>query len=125
MAHINRRIEFVEGFKNFLLGRGLIPEKKVPYFLNWLRKYAQFHGIDDGSASIVVPASDLSSYLDYLSKNYETWQVDQANEALRLWEYYQSVKNSPSQFTKGASSDDQWREVAGNMIRALRLRHRA
>jgi integron integrase len=114
----------MEGFKKFLLGRGLAPEKKVPYFLNWVGKYAAFHNIPS-TARIQVDAAGQSAYLDSLAKNYEGWQVSQAEEALRLWEYYRVTSESGKSPKRVAAGNASWREAGEKMVRALRLLHRA
>ncbi len=114
----------MEQFKQFLLGRGLVSDTKCPYYLNWVNKYASFHGFTP-SSDIDVTDEMIDTYLSSLGKNYEDWQVRQAEDALRLIIFYQSHKNRKERSVDNADQFSLWRDMAEEMVRALRLRHRA
>ncbi|MEN8142880.1 MAG: integron integrase [Thermodesulfobacteriota bacterium] len=114
----------MEDFKTFVLGRGLISEKKCPYFLNWINKYASFHGFISGP-EMIISDEMISQYLSSLERNYEDWQVSQAEEALRLYLFYQSQKKREADQGKDMDRFVAWRHLAEEMVRGLRLRHRA
>jgi site-specific recombinase XerD len=72
----------MEQLKRFLSGRGLVAEKKLPFYLNWLSKYAIFSKQESGEV-MAVNDEMISSFLVNLGKNYQDWQVNQAEDALR------------------------------------------
>ena len=114
----------MEQLKKFLSGRGLVAEKKLPFYLNWLNKYAAFSR-QESRETMTVNDEMISSFLLQLGKNYQDWQVDQAEDALRLLVFYQGDRAREKDRHPSKNDSDAWKEMAELMVRALRLRHRA
>jgi integron integrase len=111
----------MEGFKAYLLSKRLVTENKVAYYLGWVSQLYAFCGKEPGD---IVSADEVSRFLKHLGKSREEWQVKQAGEAIQLYEYY---KRRRQEFKAGKDfgSDKEWRFVADEMVRMLRLKHRS
>ena len=95
--------------------------KGVDFYLHWI---TQFHRYNSKKPGDTVSKQEIEGYLHHLSKNREEWQVDQASEALKLYQFYEKRKNSGSA-RKALGNSAQWKAVADDMHKMLRLRHRS
>ncbi|MBU1404382.1 MAG: hypothetical protein KKE83_03085, partial [Proteobacteria bacterium] len=43
----------MEHYKQFILSRRLVTEKKAPYFLAWVKRFVAFHGLSAESLPLV------------------------------------------------------------------------
>ena len=67
---------------------------------------------------------ETEAYLKHLSKTRESWQVDQAAQAIKLYQFFETRKESAAtRNTLGNSA--QWTAVADDMHTMLRLMHRS
>jgi integron integrase len=110
----------LNGFKEYLFKQGSIKTNHIPYLIKWLGNFYSFSGSADTS---FITAEQKNQFLSHLSKTHEDWQVNQADTALRLYNYFLSQGNSlpiPSD-----NSIEDWGEIEGKLIQALRLRHRS
>jgi len=117
----------MEEFKKFLLGRGLVPAKKVPYFIAWANKYASYQGL---AADITMPVDNerIAAFLESMTKDYEGWQINQADEALRLLIFCKQHRQRAFKPQPGDGAEDItniWQTMGEEMMRTLRLRHMA
>ena len=69
-----------------------------------------------------------SAFLDELSRQEQPWKVGQAREAIRLYRYFEgrSSADSPeprAEVVRDHSADAQWRALAEEMTRVLRVQH--
>lgn len=108
----------IERFKLFLTAKK-VNEKYVPYYLKWVTDAYRFADLE-----LTKPlANELkTSFLKQLEKKHETWQVNQADNALRLYGYYLSTQNR-DRFDDREMID--WEKVERETETALRLRHRS
>lgn len=61
-----------------------------------------------------------------MEKDHETWQVLQAKEAVRLYNYFKNTnKLKEIQNNSHLSSSQSWQRVEEETVKALRLRHRS
>jgi len=68
------------------------------------------------------------SYLIALSRKYESWQVQQAKNAISLYSYFKttgSLSNLNTDISIPSEIHSDWKSVKEKLIRLLRLRHRA
>jgi len=124
----NRRTPLSGGwpsqFHSFLVEKRLVPEEKARYFAGWVERFFETANVDAAR----VPAERVSAFLDELSRQEEPWKVQQAREAIRLYRYFEGTSN-PDRPEAGAdvardhSADAQWRTLAEEMTRVLRVRH--
>jgi integron integrase len=115
----------LEGFEQYLTGNAVIQEKYVPYYLKWVSYCYSFLDQPDDCP---LTSDQLQNYLNHVSKTRETWQVQQAESALRLYGYYLSsrvAKSSGVSRSPQAESKTLWKAMEKSTRDALRLRHRA
>lgn len=79
----------LNGFQEYLSQKGHIKNSYIPYYLKWVESCLAFLNLSD---STFIIADHKKAFLIYLSKNHEDWQVNQADNALRLYNYYISQK---------------------------------
>ena len=70
----------------------------------------------------------VSAFLDQLSRQEEPWKVGQAREALRLYRYFERTGEgrhgeAVAKLATDHTADSQWRALAEEMTRVLRLQH--
>jgi hypothetical protein len=111
----------VEHFRSYLLSKRIVPEKRLGYYLSWI---TQFYAFCDKGLYDDVSHEEIDAFLRHLMKSCEDWQVSQANEAIRLYIYYNRRK-CRGKANADIDSDTQWKGVAQDMVRMLRLRHRS
>lgn len=110
----------IDGFEKYLFQKGNIKRHQTPYFVKWVRDCLAFLHISDST----FISSDLKKqFLTQKSKNHEDWQVNQADTALRLYNYFLSHKHDIPVPSDGAVED--WDLIEEKLIEALRLRHRS
>lgn len=111
----------MKNFKQYLLAKRIVPENQVPYYISWVSKFYAFH---NKLPPEPVSREDINSYLGYLSKKHEEWQVKQAENAIRLHLYYAKKKPALPD-NRSMESDNQWKSAVDTMRRMLRLKQRA
>jgi len=73
-----------------LTRKQFITDKKVPYYLNWI---SRFHESCKTNDLTDYNKSAIDKFLSDLEKTCEEWQVLQAKEAIRLFLYYETIKD--------------------------------
>jgi Phage integrase, N-terminal SAM-like domain len=108
----------MEGFKSYLLSRQVSDEKKAGFYLYWVNL---FYGHCNKLPGERFESEDIGRYLKYLTKRREDWLVKQASEAIQLYRFF---KNRQVHRTgKHLSGNEQWKVVAKDMYKMLRLKH--
>ncbi len=112
----------MKGFETYLQDKRLVPAKNISFYGVWVSKYIAFcerpdHKGLDGSELLV-------RFIRQLSRQYEDWQVAQAAEAVKLYRYYRRRTKSDPEDSSG-DAKEQWRRVAEETVRVLRLKHRS
>jgi integron integrase len=110
-----------EAFKQFLLHKGSIEPQYVPFYLKWVSECYSFLN--------VIPATRINGdqrkqFLSHMSKRHEHWEVNQADTALRLYDYFLSREIKANAEGVPAAEGD-WRALEEKMRQMLRLRQRA
>ena len=112
----------MDAFQSFLSSKNTVPEKKIPYYLMWVSKlYAYF----DKDPDKPVTTDEVDRFLHYLQKNYESWQVNQAREALRIYSYFFTHRKDEEKEKRNTPYEQLWKESADRMVRMLRLKQRS
>lgn len=65
----------LQTFKEFLLAKRVIPENRVPYYVNWISRFQEFAKIESGEG---FTEAHVHAFLKAMEKNHEEWQVKQA-----------------------------------------------
>ena len=108
-------------FKRFLRERHRLPDKKIPFYQHWVARYHEYCEENHVNES---ESTALHSFMRYLGKNHEEWQVKQAQDAVKLFKYFQRQQQSKAQ-DKNLEEKDQWKKIEEETVKALRLRHRS
>ena len=111
----------MKNFHEFLEQKRLVEKRKLPYYLNWVRKFMSF---SDASLESEIPDEEVTQFLEYLGRKYEGWQVHQAEEAIRLYRYYKINNSEPGRGNSTACAS-QWNMASMEMKNMLRLRQRS
>ncbi len=112
----------LELFKNFLSSKNKVNDKYLPYYLKWVAEGYRFL---DTPLSQSITNDQKSQFLKYLSKSHEDWQVNQADNALRLYGYFLSSQHPDKAGCIPENLINDWKAVEEKMIEAIRLRHRS
>ena len=108
-------------FKEFLVSKRVIPEKRVPFYLLWVRRFQEY---TQKRANEDFSEREVKAFVKSLEKDYEEWQVKQAREAVDLYRFYlRRVSGGDGVVSKVAV--EAWKKVGDEMVRMLRLKHRA
>jgi len=106
-------------FEKYLSNLGRIKSKTIPYYLKWVADFYTFIGKTTGEP---FRNPEKNQFLAYLAQDHEDWQVNQANYALKLFDYFLDSKNKPLAASKSFQA---WELLRDNLIKTLRLRHRS
>lgn len=110
----------LNGFQEYLIQKGNIKKSYIPYYLKWVGSSLAFLNISD---STFINSDQKKLFLVHLSKKCEDWQVNQADDALRLYNYYISQKLETLLPSDVSLAD--WNKIEERLTEALRLRHRS
>ena len=111
----------MQAFKDYLLARRMTTPKAVDFYLHWVRQFYRFSQKNIGEP---VSSDEIDAYLKNLSKKHEQWQVDQAAQAIKLYQFFET-RNKSASSRHALGTDAQWRAVADDMRNMLRLKHRS
>ena len=81
----------LEAFQEYLLSVKQVKEKYIPYYIKWV---SDCYSYLNESIQKDVTVDKRHAFLKYLSKNHEDWQVNQAEYALRLYQFFLSKERS-------------------------------
>lgn len=96
----------VDGFRNYLQLKGFVVRKQIPYYVRWVSMFLQFC---NGHADQATFEQKLDSFLSGIGKRYEQWQIDQAKEAVSLYNFFSGRKSSTTH-KKSWDSDADWKK---------------
>ena len=115
------KYDTMQDFKAYLLKMRMTTPKAVDFYLHWVR---QFHRFSRKSVGASVSGEEIDAYLKQLSKKHEEWQVDQAAQAIKLYQFFETRhKSATAKINIG--NNEQWKAVAEDMRNVLRLKHRS
>jgi len=110
----------LKDFETFLNKKGSLKPQYIPYYLKWVSDC--YHFLNQ-PLSIRLNSDQKKQFLSDMGKKYEEWQVNQADTALRLYDYFLSKNLSPS--GEISIRQETWEQLEQKMREALRLRHRS
>ena len=102
-------------FNNYLESKRIVPKKQVPYYVVWI---SQFFNFFNKKPTDNFTSEEIDQFLEYLTKRKEEWQVDQASESIRIYQFFKSLKNQPETI-KNKDSDTKKRYRVLNCARLL------
>ena len=112
-------------FQNYLLSRGLVPEKNIPFYALWASRFLSF-GNRNENLSLDIRIEQFLKEME-TKKKLADWQLRQAEEAVRMYTaQFLSGNNktvSPNNaHDKNASAKDP-AEMLAKMRELIRLKH--
>lgn len=109
------------GFEDFLRKKGNMNPRYIPYYSKWVSDCYKFLG---QPLSTRLNSDQKRLFLSEMAKKYEDWQVNQADTALRLYDYF--LSQSESSIRGNTLLDKEgWQPLEEKMREALKLRHRS
>jgi integron integrase len=111
----------VKNFESYLSNKKQIKDKYVPYYLKWV---SHCYNYLNESIENKLTSDQIREFLRHLSKNNEDWQVNQADYALRLYQFFLSRGKKDKQVNV-AGNLDEWKELEDETRNMLRLKHRS
>jgi len=111
----------MKNYENYLLLKAVVPEKQVPYYLSWVSQFYNYCGKEPEEP---VTQKEIDNFVIRLSKKREDWQIQQAKEAINLFQFFQR-KGERAEENKGIESNKKWSAAAQELIRMLRLKQRS
>jgi integron integrase len=112
----------LESFKNFLSLKGKVNDRYIPFYLKWV---TEGYRLLDIALSQPITNEQKGQFLKQLSKTHEDWQVNQADNALRLYGYFLSSQHPDKAGGIPETLINDWKAVEEKTIEAIRLRHRS
>jgi integron integrase len=111
----------VDGFRKYLQLKGFVGQKQIPYYLQWATQFLQFCDAHPDQATF---EQRLNSFLSNIGKRYDQWQINQAKEAVSLYNFFigRKVSTTPQ---KGSDWNADWVKAGEMMKRMLRLKQLA
>lgn len=109
-------------FREFLLKKQHIPEKRIPFYLKWIALYNSYCQQNALQGHL---SESVASFAADLAKSHEDWQVLQAKEAVRLFIYFTGKEQKTASEKSSTEAQQGWDDVRDAMVKALRLRHRS
>ncbi len=111
--------EIIKHFKEFLKDKTSISLPIAKFYVRWVNLCCDYLKIETG---IAIKHERKNRFLSHLAETYEEWQVNQANYALNLYNYFLSVydKEIPAEKINSAA---EWIILADKIHNAMRLKH--
>ncbi len=100
-------------YREFLLNKKAVSEQKANYYIMWISKFYEYR---EAGPNTIIGNDYIEKFLRYLQKNYETWQVNQAREAVRLYNYFISTHERTTKNNEPIY-DKKWKEMWLNLLR--------
>ena len=108
-------------FRDYLDQKALIQAKYIPYYLKWVGECYSFLDRPDSEPTSV---EDRERFIKHIANTREGWQANQADDALRLYDYFRSSKNRGER-GKEAHTSSIWDNLEARTRAALRVRQRS
>ena len=82
-------------FERYLAGRRRVPQRRIPYYVHWVKRYLRFRAAADPALS---SERVRSLYRDHLAKSKLDWQVIQTDDAVSAFlQFSERSEHAPSE----------------------------
>lgn len=106
-------------FQEYLVLKSGINPKKIPFYLQWVHKFKNFHRTHSSKNSIW-------DFQKTLISTYQDWQVEQAADAVKQYMYYLNhYGTSTNDKSVSSETSSDWINEIKTFREVLRLKHRA
>ncbi len=111
-------------FQDFLLARGMVRENYAPFYAQWVSKFLAFSNQNESLA----PDLRVTAFLNQLQgkKNISDWQIEQADNALRLYITHYLKDNTSFLYPNSKPEVKKFTDISNiinTMQEALRIKH--
>ena len=110
----------MKGYLSFVSSQG-IPDKHLKYYQSWVLNFAEYckdNGVDPWNSQSLI------NYIDRISVKYETWQVDQAKQAIKYYIYWRNSVHFNKDL-KNTFNSDLFEKRIQETIRVLRIQNKS
>ncbi len=108
-------------FNNYLVSKHFTFKKESHFYALWVKKLYEFIG---KAAGKTLEKQDIERYINKITKSHQKWQIEQATEAIRIYQYYINQPKAPTVSADG-NIKAQWKTVGFEMVNMLRLKQMA
>ena len=103
-------------YKEYLQNKAQIQVNRLPFFEQWITRYHQYLSNN--------PNGSLTGFERSLLSGYKDWQINQAVDAVKHYNYFiNTYQSSPP--LKQKTSENSWKDAKDQMRQILRLKHRS
>jgi len=111
----------MEDFREYLLKSRVANTKTVPFYLHWV---TQFFNHCHKHPEEAFTLEEQAAFLKQKARGLESWQLDQAREAIEVYRFWKSRQDGKSDVIR-MDTRMQWKTVGDDMASMIRLRHLA
>jgi hypothetical protein len=108
----------MDRFAQYLSTKRIISDRQIPFFIHWVR---QCYAFCRKTTDLYITSDEIDGYLKHISKQKQSWQVDQARMAIELFIFYKNHQIKNRLIT--APATNQWKNVKNEMIKIIRFKH--
>jgi len=108
----------MDRFVQYLSTKRIISDRQIPFFIHWVR---QCYAFCRKATDLYITSDEIDGYLKHISKQKQSWQVDQARMAIELFIFYKNHQIKNRLIT--APATNQWKNVKNEMIKIIRIKH--
>jgi integron integrase len=111
----------MDQYLKYLQNKQIIKPSQRSFYIKWVTDLFRACNKEPGQD---LSQAEIDAYLAKLVRTYQDWQVDQAQDAIRLYHYY--LNRSPKIPTpQKASVNGMWTQAVNRMVDVMRLKHRS
>ena len=110
----------MEEFTNYLISKSILPKNQVHYYVGWVKAF--FRSLGRAPSEKVSP-EEIDRYVKGLARIREDWQVKQAEQAIRIFRYFQARQQVS--MNPGLDTGQQWKIASEEMRHMIRLKQLA
>jgi integrase len=111
----------MEQFTQFLQKKRIATPKQRPYFVKWVLDLNTYCKKKPGEP---IEQDDINRFLSAHTDQLEDWQMQQAQDAIRLYIFFQN-KNKTNTVVEASDAGKAWSEAIDQMVTIMRLKHMA
>ena len=102
---------------SFCVRKFNIADDKIKYYVHWVNEYINYCE----EKSIDINSENIRNFLLFFAKKHESWQVKQAEEAIRKYLYF--IRHDRSKDCIQNTYDIEWQKIADEVKEIIRLKH--
>lgn len=112
----------IDDFKKYLFEDINIKSKYIKYYIFWVVDCLKYNSKIIGKK---VDQPEKNSFINHLSKNHQDWQVNQADYAIKLYNFFLNKQEQIPELQTSQNYHDLWEEIILKIKNRLRLKQRS